>query len=153
MTAPLALTMGDPAGIGPEICAKALASDGDLAADVVVVGDLAAMQREVESLGLDVTLHGIDRVADRRGRPGSIDVLETSHLEHLAIGQVSADAGQAAFDYIKRAVTEITAGEMRAVVTAPINKEALSLAGVPYPGHTEMLADLAEVEHVTMRPS
>ena len=150
MTAPLALTMGDPAGIGPEICAKALASDGDLAADVVVVGDLAAMQREVENLGLDVTLHGIDRVADRRGRPGSIDVLETSHLEHLTIGQVSADAGQAAFDYIKRAVTEITAGEMRAVVTAPINKEALSLAGVPYPGHTEMLADLAGVEHVTM---
>ena len=150
MTPPLALTMGDPAGIGPEICAKALASDGDLAADVVVVGDLAAMQREVESLGLDVTLHGIDRVADRRGRPGSIDVLETSHLEHLAIGQVSADAGQAAFDYIKRAVTEITAGEMRAVVTAPINKEALGLAGVPYPGHSELLADLAGVEHVTM---
>jgi 4-hydroxythreonine-4-phosphate dehydrogenase len=148
--APLALTMGDPAGIGPEICAKALASDDQLAADVVVVGDLASMQREVDRLDLDVALRGVDRVADRNGGAGVIDVLETSHLENLAIGQVSAAAGEAAFAYIKRAVAEIRSGEMRAVVTAPINKEALSLAGVPYPGHTEMLADLAGVEHVTM---
>jgi 4-hydroxythreonine-4-phosphate dehydrogenase len=150
VTAPLALTMGDPAGIGPEICVKALASDGRLAADAVVIGDLASMQREVDSLGLDVTLHGIDRVADRRGEPGIIDVLEASHLTGLAIGEVSAAAGEAAFSYIKRAVAEIGTGELRAVVTAPINKEALALAGVPYPGHTEMLADLAGVDHVTM---
>jgi 4-hydroxythreonine-4-phosphate dehydrogenase len=148
--APLALTMGDPAGIGPEICAKALASDDKLAADVVVVGDLASMQREVDRLDLDIALRGVDRVADRHGGAGVIDVLETSHLENLAIGQVSAAAGEAAFAYIRRAVAEIRSGEMRAVVTAPINKEALSLAGVPYPGHTEMLADLAGVEHVTM---
>ena len=150
MTGPLALTMGDPAGIGPEICVKALASDGRLAADVVVVGDLAIMQREVGILGLDITLHGIERVADRRGTAGVIDVLETSHLTNLAIGEVSATAGAAAFGYITRAVAAIGTGELRAVVTAPINKEALSLAGVPYPGHTEMLADLAGVEHVTM---
>jgi 4-phospho-D-threonate 3-dehydrogenase / 4-phospho-D-erythronate 3-dehydrogenase len=150
MTAPLALTMGDPAGIGPEICAKALASDGRLAADVVVVGDRATMQREVSSLGLGLTVNGIDRVADRRGEADVIDVLEVSHLVDLPIGEVSAAAGAAAFDYIRRAVAEIGQGDLRAVVTAPINKEALSLAGVPYPGHTEMLADLAGVEHVTM---
>jgi 4-hydroxythreonine-4-phosphate dehydrogenase len=150
MTAPLALTMGDPAGIGPEICVKALGENRDLAADVVVVGDLARMQREVDQLRLDVTLHGIDRVVDRRGEPGVIDVLEASHLTGLEIGEVSTVAGGAAFDYIKRAVAEITAGELRALVTAPINKEALSLAAVPYPGHTEMLADLAGVDHVTM---
>jgi 4-phospho-D-threonate 3-dehydrogenase / 4-phospho-D-erythronate 3-dehydrogenase len=150
MSAPLALTMGDPAGIGPEICVKALAADGGLAADVVVVGDLAAMRREASRLGLDVALHGIRTVAGRRGEAGVIDVLEASNLTDLPIGQVSAAAGGAAFDYIRRAVAEISTGELRALVTAPINKEALALAGVPYPGHTEMLADLAGVEHVTM---
>jgi 4-hydroxythreonine-4-phosphate dehydrogenase len=150
VTAPLALTMGDAAGIGPEICVKALASHPELAADVVVVGDLGSIQREVDALGLDVTVHGLHRVADRLGTAGVIDVLEASRLTGVEIGRVSAAAGAAAYDSIRRAVAEIGEGRLRGVVTAPINKEALGLAGVPYPGHTEMLADLAGVEHVTM---
>jgi 4-phospho-D-threonate 3-dehydrogenase / 4-phospho-D-erythronate 3-dehydrogenase len=146
---PLALSMGDPAGIGPEICAKALAADGR-AAGVVVVGDAGLMQTEVGRLGLGVGTHAIDRVADRRGSADVIDVLAVTALDAVEAGQVSATAGRAACSYIEQAVALTTAGELRALVTAPINKEALSLAGVPYPGHTEMLAALAGVEHVTM---
>ncbi len=146
---PLALTMGDPAGIGPEICVKALAADGR-SADVVVVGAAGALRREIASLGLDVSLHAISHISDRRGEPGVIDVLGTTERGEVEVGQVSAAAGRAAFSYIERAVALITAGDLRALVTAPINKEALHLAGIPYPGHTEMLAALAGIEHVTM---
>ncbi len=81
---------------------------------------------------------------------GTIDVVQVGRLEHVPVGIVSAGAGQAAYDYIERAVRGIQAGWFRGMVTAPINKEALHLAGIPFPGHTEMLAALAGVEHVTM---
>ena len=149
MKAPLALSMGDPAGIGPEICVKALATDG-LAADVVVVGDLRSLQRSVEDLGLAVTLHAIERISDRACAPDVIDVLTVGRLADVPVGQVSAASGAAAFRYIEHAVERILDGELRGLVTAPINKEALSAAGIAYPGHTEMLASLAGVEHVAM---
>jgi 4-hydroxythreonine-4-phosphate dehydrogenase len=141
--------MGDPGGIGPEICVKALASDA-LAADVVVVGDRGLLVQNASSLSLDLTVRLIESTADRSPEPGVIDVVQVGRLEHVPVGIVSAGAGQAAYDYIERAVRGIKAGEFRGMVTAPINKEALQLAGIPFPGHTEMLASLAGVEHVTM---
>jgi 4-hydroxythreonine-4-phosphate dehydrogenase len=148
MTPPLALTMGDPGGIGPEICVKALAS-GEVAADVVVVGDRGALIQEIANINLDLTVRSIEGVS-RSPEPRVIDVVQVGRLEHVPVGIVSADAGQAAYDYIERAVRGIQAGDFRGMVTAPINKEALHLAGIPFPGHTEMLASLAGVEHVTM---
>ena len=149
MTSPLALTMGDPGGIGPEICIKALAS-GEVAADVIVVGDRGLLMQNASDLSLDLTVRLVKPVADRTPEPGVIDVVQVGHLEHVPVGIVSAGAGQAAYDYIDRAVQGIHAGQFRGMVTAPINKEALQLAGIPFPGHTEMLASLAGVEHVTM---
>jgi 4-hydroxythreonine-4-phosphate dehydrogenase len=149
MTPPLALTMGDPAGIGPEICVKALAS-GQLAADVVVVGDRGALLQAQQTLDLDLTVRSIDNSGERTPARGVIDVVQVGRLEHVPVGIVSAGAGEAAYAYIERAVHGIQAGEFRGLVTAPINKEALHLAGIPFPGHTEMLASLAGVEHVTM---
>jgi 4-hydroxythreonine-4-phosphate dehydrogenase len=141
--------MGDPGGIGPEICVKALASDA-LAADVVVVGDRGLLVQNASTLNLDLTVRIVESTADRSREPGVIDVVQVGRLEHVPVGIVSAGAGQAAYDYIERAVRGIKAGEFRGMVTAPINKEALQLAGIPFPGHTEMLASLAGVEHVTM---
>ena len=149
MTRPLALSMGDPAGIGPEICVKALSTDG-LASDVVLVGDLGVLEKTIDALRLPITLRPIARMEDRAAAPDVIDVLPVGHLEELRIGEVSATAGAAAFRYIEASVTRVLASEMRALVTAPINKESLLAAGVPYPGHTEMLASLAGVEHVSM---
>ena len=149
MTPPLALTMGDPGGIGPEICVKALAEPA-IAADVVVVGDRASLLREAQKLNLNLTVRSAEAGSARRAEPGVIDVVQVGRLEHVPVGIVSAGAGQAAYDYIERAVRGVEAGEFRGLVTAPINKEALHLAGIPFPGHTEMLASLAGVEHVTM---
>jgi len=149
MTPPLALTMGDPGGIGPEVCVKALAS-GEVRADVVVVGDRGALLQEITSLSLNLTVRSVESAADASRTPDVIDVVQVGRLEHVPVGIVSAGAGGAAYGYIERAVHGIQAGEFRGLVTAPINKEALHLAGVPFPGHTEMLASLAGVEHVTM---
>lgn len=149
MTAPLALSMGDPAGIGPEICVKALTTDG-LSSDVVVVGDAELLEETVADLQLPVTLRPIERIQDRAATSGVIDVLPAGRLYGLAIGEVSAAAGAAAVRYIEVAVAHILRGEMRGLVTAPINKESLLAAGVRYPGHTEMLASLSGVEHVSM---
>jgi 4-hydroxythreonine-4-phosphate dehydrogenase len=149
MTSPLALTMGDPAGIGPEICIKALATD-ELATDVVLIGDLGCLRRTAGTLGVEIDLHPISEISQRAGREGVIDVLTLTDLGDLPVGRVHADAGAAAYRYIEHAVERIRTFELRALVTAPINKEALHAAGVPFPGHTEMLAHLAGVEHVAM---
>jgi 4-hydroxythreonine-4-phosphate dehydrogenase len=149
MTAPLALTMGDPGGIGPEICVKALAS-GAVRTDVVVVGDRMALLQEVQNLNLNLTVRLFEPDRARSRDPAAIDVVQVGRLDHVPVGIVSAGAGEAAYGYIERAVRGIQAGEFRGLVTAPINKEALHLAGIPFPGHTEMLASLAGIEHVTM---
>src|SRR4029079_19102218 len=96
----------------------------------------------ISNLNLDLTGRLAASVADRSPEPGVIDVVQVGRLEHVPVGIVSAGAGQAAYDYIERAVRGIQAGEFLGMVTAPINKEALQLAGIPFPGHTEMLASL-----------
>jgi 4-hydroxythreonine-4-phosphate dehydrogenase len=149
VTPPLALTMGDPGGIGPEICVKALTS-GQVTADVVVVGDRGALLQAIEQLELEVAVRAVEPETRAEPAAGTIDVVQVGRLEHVPLGMVSAGAGQAAYDYIERAVRGIQAGDFRGMVTAPINKEALHLAGIPFPGHTEMLASLAGIEHVTM---
>ena len=138
---PLLVTMGDAAGIGPEIIAKAF-RQGELA-DAVVVGDVAVMRRA----GAVMTAH-IEHPADLPAvPPGCLPVLQPvdlpAGLAGLPLGQVDARNGAAAAACIEAAVRLVQAGQARAIVTAPIHKEALAAAGVPYPGHTEMLQALA----------
>ena len=137
---PIAITMGDPCGIGPEICAKLFAEG--LPASSFVVGDAGALRRAVLALGLSVAVREIAEPAEAQGQPGSLDVLAVSDLpDDLPIGKVDARAGQAAYDYIIRAIDLAKAGSIGAIVTAPIAKEAMKAAGIRYPGHTEILAD------------
>ncbi len=142
---PLLLTMGDAAGIGPEIICRAFAA-GALA-DVVVVGDAAVLRRAAAFTGGAMTAE-LDHPRDLRSvPPGCLPVCVPGDLPQglaaLPMGRVDARNGAAAARCIEQAVRWTLAGDAAGVVTAPIHKEALAAAGVPYPGHTEMLQALA----------
>ena len=138
---PIVVTMGDAAGIGPEIIAKAFAR-GALGG-CVVIGDVAVLRRG----GAAMTAR-IESPADLSAvPPGCLPVLVPTGLptglHHLPHGAIDGRNGAAAARCIEQAVRWVLAGEAAAIVTAPIHKEALAAAGVPYPGHTEMLQALA----------
>ncbi|MET9622083.1 4-hydroxythreonine-4-phosphate dehydrogenase PdxA [Streptomyces sp. NPDC006464] len=142
-TTPLALTMGDPNGIGPEITVKACA-DPRRRPPVVVIGDPDALDRAARTTGVRLTVRPVDTVAAAVHRPGVLDVLAEGVLPpDLRSGTVDARAGAASFHYVRRGIELALRGEVRGITTAPINKEALRRAGLPYPGHTEILAELS----------
>ena len=136
----LAITLGDPAGVGPEIILKAAAHfRGHPEIELTVVAPPACLARAAESLG------GEFARAWRGGARAcgfSIEEIEAPEGE-VRIGEVSAAAGRIAYASIARAVELVIAGEAAAIVTAPISKEALHLAGQPFSGHTELLAHLS----------
>lgn len=146
--APLAVTMGDASGIGPEIVAKVLASGDERA---VVFGSHRVMAHIVHRLGLDAEVRRIRAPDQAQLQPGVIEVIEATRiLEVPPIGQVSAVSGQASFDAIVAAIAAARSGEVSGIVTAPINKEALACAGIDYPGHTEILAHYGGASRVAM---
>ncbi len=148
-TKPLLVTMGDAAGIGPEIICKAFAR-GDMA-DAVVIGDAAVLRRAGavmtavigSPLDLPDVPPGCLPVLQADGLPGGRQDGPKDALAALPQGRVDARNGAAAARCIEHAVRLLQAGQGAALVTAPIHKEALAAAGVPFPGHTEMLQALA----------
>jgi 4-hydroxythreonine-4-phosphate dehydrogenase len=147
-TLPLAITMGDASGIGPEIVAKALAGGDERA---VVFGSHLVMADIVNRLGLDAEVRRLADAEKARPRPGVIEVVEATRIIELPpIGHVSAVSGQASFDAIVAAIAAARSGKVGGIVTAPINKEAMACAGIRYPGHTEILADYGGAHRVAM---
>jgi 4-hydroxythreonine-4-phosphate dehydrogenase len=148
----IAITLGDPAGVGPEITAKAL-TRGEVwdCCRPLVVGDAGVLARAVALVSARLTIHSITDVAEARFDPAAPDVLDLGNVDPDALqpGQVSPAAGRAAVDYIERAVELAQAGQVDGIATAPINKAALQAAGVPFIGHTELLAALVGEERVT----
>ena len=145
MTLPiLAVTIGDVAGIGPEITAKSLLGHDDVRTRCVpvVIGDEAAMRRGVLNVGGDqAAIRVIACVADARNEPGTIELLQTGpSLEHVEQGVLSAAAGDAAYRFVVEACRLARAGEVQGIVTAPLNKAAMHAGGHNWPGHTELLA-------------
>jgi 4-hydroxythreonine-4-phosphate dehydrogenase len=142
MTPPrLAITMGDPAGIGPEIVAGALAGP-DLGATIRVIGDEARLRDAAQRVGVALAIQVVSDV-DESIRDGAVAVHQIGELPaDLPYGQVSAAAGAASFAYLEHAIALARAGHVDAIVTAPIHKEAWHLAGIDYPDHTETLAHL-----------
>lgn len=139
-TKTVAITMGDPAGIGPEIIVKALSEDGLNGAPLVVIGCLATLKRlQVKGITPNVELRAIERVAEARFAPGIIHVIDEplAQPEALEAGKVQAQAGDLAYRCVKRATELALRGDVQAIATAPLNKEALHLAGHNYPGHTD----------------
>ena len=149
----LALTMGDAAGIGPEICAKALSVEEIYEiCRPLVVGDLGAMRMGAEVGGVRLGLNPVEGVQDALFEWGAIDVLDLGNIdvEDLVMGVPQAMAGRASVEYVVRAAEMAMAGDVDAVVTAPLNKEAMNMAGFPYAGHTELLAELSGTRDYAM---
>lgn len=152
----LAITMGDPAGIGPEICVKALSKrQNGISYAPVVIGDLNILRKTAHFLGLNQkTLFSASAGLPDPSIPlekGTIAVIQpSSSLQDIESGKLSAIAGQAAVGYIQKAIELGKQGRINGIVTAPINKEAIRLSGSPYPGHTEMLAKGFNVEHYSL---
>ena len=147
---PIAITMGDACGIGPEIIVKLYAEAESLPA-TLVIGDEGILRRAVRLLSLPLTVEVIDTPEEFQLIPNTIHVISLSRLpEDLPFGQLDARSGRAAFDYIWTGIDLALQKRIRAIVTAPINKEALRLAGFRYPGHTEILADFSETKDFAM---
>jgi 4-hydroxythreonine-4-phosphate dehydrogenase len=137
---PLGITMGDPCGIGPEICVKMFAKV--LSVQAFVVGDLGVLKRAASQLGVKLKLRVITEPESCVLETGVMPVLVASDLPvDLPFGKVDARAGQAAYDYIITAIELAKKGHVSGIVTAPIAKEAMKAAGIFYPGHTEILAE------------
>ena len=140
----LAVTLGDPAGVGPEITARTLA-DPALAGvgRGIAVGDVTALRRAVAVCGLDVDIHPVSSISEAKHVRGTIDILDVDVAgDDLEWGLVSPVAGRSAVAAIEVATRAALAGDVDGVVTAPINKEAIWAAGSKHLGHTEMLAEL-----------
>lgn len=148
----IAITMGDPAGIGPEVIVKALASPEIYAIGrPIVIGDARRLRRAAEICGAAVEIRTTVEPEDGLFQHGVIDCIDIPCVpEDLPFGQLSAVAGDAAYRFIERAVELAVAARVGAICTAPLNKEALHAGGHPYPGHTELLADLTGTEEVSM---
>ena len=149
----LGVTMGDPAGVGPEIIARA-GSHPDVRdrSRPVVIGSGEAMREALALVGSPLRLHAVARVADCRWDADTLEVLDLANVDMATLprGAVSAAAGHAAYEYVERSVTLARAREIDGIVTAPINKEALAAAGMEHTGHTEILARLTDTKDFAM---
>jgi 4-hydroxythreonine-4-phosphate dehydrogenase len=141
----IAITMGDAAGIGPEIIAKALQSE-----DIyhicrpIVIGDIRVMHRAFLLIKSPEHMHKIQYVNEVEGAPGTIDILDMNNISENEVntGKLCKACGKASVDFITRATELAMNNEVRAIVTAPINKEATRLAGCGDLGHMELFTTL-----------
>lgn len=143
---PIAITLGDPAGIGPEIIAKAFKDARSVVQGCFVVGDVGSVRRAAQALAApgvpSLPVAMIDSLADvSAAPPGCIPVMQVIDppIDAIETGRVSAAAGRVAGDCVVWAARAALRGEVAAIVTAPLHKEALAAAGFPFPGHTELL--------------
>ncbi|MDR3166671.1 MAG: 4-hydroxythreonine-4-phosphate dehydrogenase PdxA [Treponema sp.] len=139
----LGISIGDPAGIGPEITVKALSLPPIYERAIpLVYADRIVLEDALELTGENFNLRAVETPGDARGEFGTIDFIDAGFLKggDYAYGQVRAVSGEAAFRYVVAALRDALAGATAAVVTGPINKEAINLAGHHFPGHTEIFA-------------
>ena len=151
----LAITMGDPASIGPEITVTALSQPEIYQiCRPLVVGDACMLERARRVTGReDIRIHAVTAPAEAEFIPGTIDVLDMRLVDAatLPIGQVSAAAGEAAFRYVEKAIALAMADTVDGTVTNAFNKEAINLAGHHFSGHTEVYAAYTKTKMYTMR--
>jgi len=149
----IGITMGDAAGIGPEIIAKALSLKEIY--DVcrpVVIGDADAMREGMKVARVQLKINSIKELSDAKFEYGTMDVLDLDNIRinELEMGKPQAMAGKASVEYIEKAVELALKGEIHAITTAPISKEAINMAGYNYAGHTELLAHLTHTRDYAM---
>jgi 4-phospho-D-threonate 3-dehydrogenase / 4-phospho-D-erythronate 3-dehydrogenase len=140
----IALTMGDPAGVGPEICLKAMADAGiNAECRLVIFGDADILHHCAQITGQAMPKNVVSSIEELASLQSGVVDLNGFAFNDLQIGKVSAASGRASFEYIEAAIAAALNGTVAAVATAPINKEALRAAGLYYPGHTEIFAERA----------
>jgi 4-hydroxythreonine-4-phosphate dehydrogenase len=148
----VAVTMGDGAGVGPEVVVGALV-EPEIAAlcRPVVIGDAQRLRAAAEILGVDADVVAVESVEDAVFAPRRVNVIDLGLLPaDLPWGKLSPVAGHAAYEYIRVASELAMEGRVQAICTAPLNKEALHAGGHVFPGHTELLAHLTGTEEVSM---
>ncbi|MFU2054027.1 4-hydroxythreonine-4-phosphate dehydrogenase PdxA [Gallibacterium anatis] len=148
----LGITMGDAAGIGAEIIVKSL-SDKHLyeIAQPIVIGDKKMMQRALDLLQSPLKINVVENLDNLNTKYGTIDLIDLDNVPaDLIYSQVDPRAGKAAYEYVEKAIQYAMENKIQAVVTAPLNKEALHAGGKMFPGHTEILAQLSGTKDYSM---
>jgi len=147
----LAITMGDPGGVGPEIIIKALySSEVRRYCAPIVIGDRLVIEEALKLLKLPLTLRIIKSPEESQTASGSINLIEDRVMKKFKKGQPTANSGRVCVSYIKKAVELVLHKQVDGIVTAPISKRAFKMAGFTWPGHTEMLADLTNTKEYAM---
>lgn len=149
----IAITMGDPAGIGPEVVVKALANKEIYEKCIpVVIGDYEALQDAVRFSKLNLELLEINAPADAEGKYGIVEYINLNYLKpgSWAYKENSALCGEAAFQYVIHGIAYAKEEAVSAVITAPISKESINMAGHPYSGHTEIFAEYTDTKDYAM---
>ena len=147
----LALTMGDPGGVGPEIIVKALSSaETRKYCDPIVIGDRVVMEEALKLCNLPLKLTSIKSPEESDPSPDSIELIDTGKIETFKKGIATAEGGRACVSYIRKAVEFALNKQVDGIVTAPISKEALKMAGFTWPGHTEMIAEFTNTQDYAM---
>jgi len=137
----IAITSGDPAGVGPELCLKFVAGEKSKTCQPIIFGDANVFRRVAEKLSLPLPKIETELDAALKSNVPVLFDFQNEKLRDIEPGTVSATTGVAAFAYIDRAISCAMEKRIDAIMTAPIHKEALHQAGVPFPGHTEMLVE------------
>ncbi|MBB3186996.1 4-hydroxythreonine-4-phosphate dehydrogenase PdxA [Microbacter margulisiae] len=153
MTPIIGISMGDPAGIGPEICIKALSNSYIYEqCHPFIVGDANVLKKTAEDLHLSLTVNPVRSHEEAIFKHGCIDVLDMQsvNLPELRLGEVSAMAGDAAFQAVRKVIELALNGDIDATVTAPINKESIHKAGHNFSGHTEIYAHFTNTKKYAM---
>ncbi len=153
MTRPtIAITMGDPAGIGPEIIMKALARpEAHELCRPLVIGDAGRLRQAGNIVGAEIAVDALSSAAEANYSTSAVQCLDLDIVpDDLAFGEMSPLAGEAAYRFIAKAVEVVQAGDAQGICTAPLSKEALHAAGHKFPGHTELLAHLTGTPEVSM---
>ncbi|WP_455364157.1 4-hydroxythreonine-4-phosphate dehydrogenase PdxA [[Eubacterium] cellulosolvens] len=149
----IALTMGDAAGVGPEIIVKTL-HDKKIyeMCRPLVIGDLKVLVDILKVAKINLVFNPLKKVSEARFQYGRVDVLDLDNirLEELIMGRPQAMAGKASVEYLEKATELALDGSVHAITTAPLNKEAMNNAGYAYPGHTEILAKLTQTKDFAM---
>ncbi len=146
----IGITMGDAAGVGPEVCLKAAASGRTASCRTVLIGDAALFSETAEMLGIDMKIKAWESPGEIVFRKGTLNVIEAGPIKtaRLKRGIPSSASGRASVECVKKAVSLALKSEIDGVCTAPISKQAVFMAGIHYAGHTELLEELCNKKAV-----
>lgn len=145
----IAVPIGDPAGVGPEIVAKSAAAEQVFeAADCIIIGDKAVMENAVKIAGEGLSVNVVKEPSEGDFRKGILNLIDLGNvdLEKFEFGKVNGMCGKAAYEYIAKSIELANEGKVDAVATTPINKESLRAGGINFIGHTEIFGALTDTE-------